>query len=93
MTGFIVNCRTVLQKEKPAAMNFITDNELDNCCFEIEKSKDGMQYSSIGNIPARNLNDRQNYCYTDNNAVAANQYYRLKMIGTDGQYTYSNIVQ
>jgi len=82
-----------LQKGKTAVINFITDNERNNCCFEIEKSTDGMHYSSIGNIPARNLNGRQNYSYTDSNAAAANQYYRLKMIGIDGQYTYSTIMQ
>jgi hypothetical protein len=80
-----------LQKGKTAQIKFITDSESDLCCYEIEKNKDGVQFTAIGKLTAKNSGLQNNYTYTDNNATAPKQCYRLKTINQNGTFEYSNL--
>jgi Secretion system C-terminal sorting domain len=61
--------------------------------YEIEYSKDGMQFNTVGTQKATGLSGNEKlYAYqyrTDHSAIA---YYRLKIIDLDGSYEYSEIV-
>ena len=58
--------------------------------FEIERSTDGRNFSTIGNVA---LSGIDLYNFLDVNLVSGSiYYYRLKMIDTDGNFKYSNIV-
>jgi hypothetical protein len=59
-----------------------TDNEVNNSHFIVEKSFDGVSFSSIGNVPATT---NSNYLYTDANATGKTVYYRLKQVDKDGK--------
>ena len=64
-----------------AVLNWKTDNEQNSSHFEIERSLDGRNYSSIGNITAANIAGVHQYGFTDNNISALGVpvvYYRLK---------------
>lgn len=43
-------------------------------------------------MAAGNSNSNRAYTFTDTKPFAAVNYYRLKMIDTDGRYTYSNVI-
>ena len=82
-----------LQKGKTARLDFTTDKESGICCFNIEKSTDGFNFSSIGTLTARNISGVQSYSFVDYNAVNKKQFYRIKINGLAGQTDYSNIQQ
>ncbi|MBL0055241.1 MAG: FG-GAP repeat protein [Chitinophagaceae bacterium] len=82
-----------LQKGRSAKLEFKTDKESGICCFDIEKSLDGFNFSTIGSLPAKNISGIQSYQFTDNNANNNKQFYRIKIKGISGQVEYSNIQQ
>lgn len=60
--------------------------------YTVEKSRDSITYNTLGSVPAANNGAYTNdYAYTDT-AVSDANFYRLKMINRNGQYTYSGIV-
>ncbi|MES2655985.1 MAG: T9SS type A sorting domain-containing protein [Bacteroidota bacterium] len=78
-------------------LKWITANEINNKGFEVERSVDGKNFSSIGFIKgAGNTNKTTNYSKIDLGAFVATSsnvlYYRLKQVDFDGTPTYSNQV-
>lgn len=58
--------------------------------FEVQRSRDGLVFSPIGQVQANNRAGRNQYRLTDEGLPEdASLVYRLKMINTDGSYTYS----
>ena len=78
-------------KGKTARLDFTTDKENSICCFDIEKSKDGFNFITIGTVTAKNSGGLHSYVFNDNGAVDKEQFYRLKIKGDNGQIEYSNI--
>ena len=68
-------------------LNWATTNEINVNHFDIEKSANGKEFNKIGMVKAGNTG----YSFTDNNPLKATNYYRLKMVDKDGQFTYSPI--
>ncbi len=68
--------------------NTIGESGVDK--FEVEKSTDGLNFTSIAQQPAKNTTTA-NYTVTDNNAVSTT-YYRIKSISINGSIAYSNVV-
>ncbi|MBC7828619.1 MAG: T9SS type A sorting domain-containing protein [Chitinophagaceae bacterium] len=58
--------------------------------FEVERSADGQHFGSIGKINGNNPGNA--YSYTDNIPLPGHSYYRLKMVDTDGNETFSQII-
>lgn len=70
-----------------------TSSEINNKGYEVERSKDGNAFETIGFVAgAGNSNKLVNYQYSDKNIHAALLYYRLKQIDYDGNFKYSEIV-
>ena len=73
-----------------------TSTETNNKGFELERSSDGRNYSSIAFVATKAENGNTasplNYSYNDIRPLAGNNYYRLKQIDKDGKSTYSNVV-
>jgi hypothetical protein len=80
-----------LQQGKTARVKFVTENEAATCCYEIERSGDGVTFNTIGKVEARNSAGQNNYSFTDNKAAGKKLYYRLKTIFTNGNTEYSNL--
>ena len=57
--------------------------------YEVEKSKDGNQFSQIAIAAACNTT-KGSYSATDNNASSGTNYYRIKIISMDGKASYSS---
>ncbi len=58
------------------------ENNLDR--YEIQRSTDAVNWSTINAVPARNQPGLQSYTNWDNAPVKGNSYYRLKIVGNPG---------
>ncbi|MBS1631895.1 MAG: T9SS type A sorting domain-containing protein [Bacteroidetes bacterium] len=70
-----------------------TANEYDINKFIIERSIDGYNFSSVGELIASNVSAGNDYEYRDLNIMPNKKYYyRLQILDNDGSYKYSPIV-
>lgn len=74
-------------------INWMTSSEMETREFNVEKSKDLKNWSSIAIIDAVGSSDKNtNYQTIDENPTATN-YYRLKVINDDHSFEYSNVIK
>ena len=75
-------------------LNWVTADEKDFSAFEIQKSTDARSFEKVGAVTAKLTNGSHLNAYTfyDENASEPAIYYRLKMIDTDGSFTFSRII-
>jgi hypothetical protein len=71
-------------------LSWRTGNEAGISNYEIEKSIDGTQFNTVGNLNASGISF---YSWLDTKAAYGNNFYRLKIKAADGTYKYSNIVK
>jgi hypothetical protein len=65
-----------------------TADEENTFVFEVERSTDGASFTKTGTVTAMG-SGAHSYSFTDENPMAGNNYYRLKMVDKDGRFTYS----
>lgn len=70
------------------------EDEYNLSHYEVERSIDGFNFQTTGNVAARNATMPSTYYYNDNirNITSTSFYYRLKAINADGTYFYSDII-
>lgn len=84
---------TGVKDNNHSLLKWITASEFNNDHFDVETSKDGINFYRIGAVQGKGTTfDRQNYNFTDNLPANGANYYRLKQVDIDGHFTYSNIV-
>ncbi len=67
-----------------------TEEQLNFSHFEIERSTDARQFTTIGNSP---LSASKLYNFTDDRLLkGGTYYYRLKMVDKDGNINYSSVI-
>lgn len=77
---------------KKVLCDWVTASEQANDYFNIERSKNGIDFNSIGIVDgAGTSNQTQTYNFTDNNPYSGVSYYRLKQTDYNGNSTYSGI--
>lgn len=70
-----------------------TASELNNEMFVVERSKDGINFTAIGEVEGQGTSTRiQNYLLTDDAPLTGVSYYRVKQVDFDGAYDYSEMV-
>ena len=69
-----------------------TVDEINMQAFQIEKSKDGKNFVSVGTVDAKNLSSNISYQFMDDANLESIVYYRLKMIEKDGSFKYSSTI-
>ena len=72
-------------------LNWKTLSEDKVKSFEIEYSKNGVQFSKVGSVQAKNSATGSTYRFVNEQGTAKG-YYRLKVVDIDGQSSYSRIV-
>ena len=70
-------------------LNWKTANEKQFSHFELQRSADAKEFGTITSIDGNKLSI---YNHTDANPLEGQNYYRLKMIDTDGSSKLSNII-
>jgi hypothetical protein len=62
--------------------------------YEIERSEDGVQFTTVGSVqPKTNSTNIKNYSWTDNKILKGTAYYRIKSISLTGSIQFSNIIK
>jgi hypothetical protein len=80
-------------KRYGAELKWITQNEINSDKFEIQRSRNGIEYNAIGAVQAKgNSSGEVSYGFIDADIKPGTNYYRLKMVDRDGSYEYSSIV-
>ena len=74
-------------------LNWSTATETNNDYFDLERSSTGIDFVSIVKINgSNNSTSIKNYEYLDTKPISGLNYYRLKQVDFDGNYSYSNII-
>ncbi|QRR01433.1 T9SS type A sorting domain-containing protein [Dyadobacter sandarakinus] len=69
-----------------------TDSETNSDHFKVQHSTDGKAWALLALINAAGESTKSTtYHYSHTNPVAGDNYYRLKMVDTDGTFTYSKV--
>ena len=69
-----------------------TASEQNSNYFSIDRSSDGISFTSIGNIKAAGNSDNSlSYSFTDRNPLDGNNYYRITEYDNDGSVTISSV--
>jgi len=86
---------TAQKQNSNVILQWQTANEVNTNYFNIQRSSNGKDFTTIGNVGATDVSGVNNYTYTDlltsNVSPLTNLYYRLQEIDKDGSSTYSNI--
>lgn len=74
-------------------LSWTTATELNNDFFQIEHSRDGVQFAPIGKVKGvGTTTETVNYDFMHRRPDAGTNYYRLKQVDFDGAFAYSPIV-
>ena len=77
-------------KNNNAELVWGTANESNMLSYELQKSKDGVEFTKVVTLPALNRTSNQ-YSYNDK-LPAGTVYYRIKAIDKDGSFIYSKVL-
>jgi Subtilase family/Secretion system C-terminal sorting domain len=80
-----------VKQTKKVLLQWTTDNEVNADKYIVERSADGITYASIGNVPAYNNGNKNNYNFTDLQPLPGLNFYRLKMKDLDGSFRNSPV--
>ncbi len=73
-------------------LNWTTVDEQNVDRFEIQRSNNGTDFITIGNVAARNLSSIQTYSFNDPFALDGIVYYRLRLVDVDAKFSYSQVI-
>jgi len=74
-------------------LSWSTATEINNDYFVIEKSSDGIDFSTVGEIDGKGTtNKTSNYSFTDYEVSGFQNFYRLKQVDYDGGFEYFNTI-
>ena len=79
--------------DKAVKLQWATATERQNDFFEVERAEDGISFSAIGMVKgAGDSQSTLDYELMDAAPKPGTNYYRLKQVDFDGQFTYSPVV-
>ncbi len=82
---------TGTNKNNTNKLEWNTASETNTKQFNVEWMQAGGQWAALGNVTAYGSGNHS-YTINHNNPPAGTVFYRLKMVDTDGNFTYSNII-
>jgi hypothetical protein len=74
-------------------LNWSAECTSESVNFDIERSADGKNFTSINSITATRLDCLQPFNYVDNSNLSGTVYYRIKITDFNGKVTYSSVVR
>lgn len=82
----------VVPENQTALLSWSTSMETNSESFEVQQSVDARNWNAIGSVKSHGeSNSPKAYSFVDKAPIAGKNYYRLKMIDTDGTFAYSRI--
>ncbi len=74
-------------------LQWSTVQEFNSAWFEVQRSGDGVNYVTIGQVSASgNSSSRHDYSYMDVTALSGRYYYRLRQVDINANFIFSNVV-
>lgn len=77
-------------------LTWTTSSEQNNLGFDVQRSLNGVNYTSIGFVSTLALGGNSatnlNYNFTDNSISGSKQFYRLRQVDIDNRSHFSNVV-
>lgn len=84
---------TGVKKETGNLLIWVTETELNNDYFTVERTTDGTHFEIVGKTEGAGTSDQVlNYTMMDYEAKETLNYYRLKQTDFDGQSSYSDLI-
>jgi hypothetical protein len=85
---------TAVASDQTTKLKWVTEEEMNNDHFEVERSVDGLNFSTVGYVTAAEIvgGNKRTYEFSDNLSNLKNNgtvYYRLKQIDRDGNSSFS----
>lgn len=81
-----------VQTENKHVLSWKANCSSASVTFEIQRSADGLHFTSLNNLTASQVRCSQPFDFTDEHPVSGINYYRIKIIDIDGKSSYSNII-
>lgn len=72
-------------------LNWITVDEQNVDHFDVQRSYDATNYTSIGNVPARNSGSQEQYNFDDHSFLNGFAWYRIRSVDIDGRFNYTKV--
>lgn len=85
---------TVQKVNADVRVKWNTENEINNSHFEIQRSRDGVNFEYVGSVNGNgNSTVLLSYEFIDRNAMQLSDlwFYRLKQVDTDERFTFSSV--
>jgi hypothetical protein len=80
-------------RNRQTYLDWSTATERDNAFFSVERSNDGTDFRAIGRVDgAINSNTTQRYNFVDKQPLTGINFYRLKQVDLNGDFSYSKVV-
>ena len=90
-----IDFRGGLKGDQKVQLYWITDEEVNNKQFEVERSEDAKDFKTVAVIfPDEDVHGQHNYQYADNisSVKSAVVFYRIRQVDKDGNYMYSKTI-
>ncbi len=82
-----------IQNDHKVRINWTTSSEINNSYFVLERSYNTELFKPIFTREGKgNSSTNQYYSFEDENPLSGTNYYRLKQVDYDGQFSYSKII-
>ncbi|WP_170916564.1 T9SS type A sorting domain-containing protein [Dyadobacter psychrophilus] len=80
------------QKENDVVLTWSTSFEANSDFFEVQHSTDGKTWTALGQVKSNGDSKiERTYSYVHERPLAAEHYYRLRMVDNDGSFAFSRI--
>ncbi len=88
----LIDFRAEEDRNHEVLLSWITESEINNKHFEVERSSDGRNFDAIGLVLGNgNSSNVQQYSFLDSKPVPM-AYYRLKQVDFNGDFEFSNVI-
>ncbi|MEM8908856.1 MAG: DUF4832 domain-containing protein, partial [Bacteroidota bacterium] len=79
-------------KNNSIVVNWVVGQQINNDRFEIEYASNGIDFSKVGEVKGDGTNpETKSFEFVHTNPVHGRNYYRIKQVDFDGQYSYSRL--
>ncbi len=79
--------------DESVLLRWITESELENDYFEVQRSSDGYEFAGLAQIPGQGTTSvTHEYSFIDDRMPLGKSYYRLKQVDFNGAITYSEVI-
>lgn len=80
-------------QDEDVLLEWKTASEINNSHFEVERSTNGLEFSTIGTVEGSGTTvEQQYYDFLDKNPAIGKNYYRLRQVDFDGSFEYTNVI-